>query len=62
MLLRIHLRPNLLNPFMLIIWTTLRQIDISILSDYFDLKQKYILISLLFFGEFVAGLILFYTI
>ena len=59
MLLRIYLRPNLLNPFMLIIWTTLRQIDISILSDYFDLKQKYILISLLFFGEFVAGLILF---
>ena len=59
MLIRIYLRPNLINPFFLIIWTTLRQADIRILSDFFDLTQKYILLILLFFGEFMAGLILF---
>ena len=59
MLIRIYLRPNLINPFFLIIWTTLRQADIRILSDFFDLTQKYILLILLFFGEFMAGLILY---
>ena len=59
MLIRIYLRPNLINPFLLIICTIIRQIISRILTELYIFEKRYILLILMFFGETVGGLILF---
>ena len=54
----IRTRHNLFHPLMLIIFSCLREID-SILIKRIGFSGSLLLAYLMFFGEFIAGLLLF---
>ena len=58
-MIKIALRPNLIYPIYLIIWTFLRKIISILLSELFHFKGSLIYTILMFFGEILGGLFIF---
>jgi len=56
--IKIGLRHNLIYLLMLILFNSLRKIDLFVLDKIFEFKISMIFIILMFFGEFLAGLII----
>ena len=52
-------RPNLIYILQLIIWTELRKVDKIIMSEVLGFSSSGIFTSLMFLGEFLAGLIIY---
>ena len=57
--IRIGIRRNLIYLLMLIIFNFLRKVDIIILDKIFEFNTSMIFIILMFFGEFLVGLIIY---
>ena len=55
-MIKVSLRPNLIYPFYLIMWTFLRKIVSIIISKVFKFKGSIIYTFLMFFGEISGGL------
>ena len=55
-MIKVSLRPNLIYPFYLIMWTFLRKIVSIIISKVFKFKGSIIYTFLMFFGEITGGL------
>ena len=58
-MIKLALRPNLIYPVFIIIWTFLRKITSILISKIFNFKGSIIYTFLMFFGE-IAGGIIFY--
>ena len=52
-------RRNLIYPIQLLIWALLRKIDTIILDKLFNFSKNLLFTFLMFFAEFIAGIILF---
>ena len=53
-------RHNLIYPTILLLWILLRKADTFILSKVFNFSKNLLFTLLMFFGEFITGLILFF--
>ena len=58
-LIKISLRHNSIYPFQYLIWTLLRDVETTLISYFFNLGYLLIYTPLMFFGEFLAGLIFY---
>ena len=58
-MIKIALRRNLIYPLLLLIWKVIREIEINVISNYFNFSNSFIYTPIMFLGEFFAGLILF---
>ena len=56
---KIALRPNIIYPMYLILWTFLRKIISILISNIFHFKGSVIYTFLMFLGEFIGGFIIF---
>ena len=58
-MIKVSLRPNLIYPFYLIIWTVLRKIVSILMSKIFKFKGSVIYTHLMFLGEMIGGFIFY---
>ena len=58
-MIKFSLRHNLIFPLQLIFWTTLREIESSLINHFFHFGNLIIYTPLMFLGEILAGLIFF---
>ena len=58
-MIKFALRPNLIYPLLLIIWSFSRNLERVLINEVFKFKGVLIYISLMFIGEFLSGLILY---
>ena len=58
-MIKIALRQNLKYPLQLLIWSVLRDIEGSLFNYYLKISDLLIKLPLMFFGEFLAGLIIY---
>lgn len=58
-MIKIGTRPNLFYPMMFVIFNGLRKIDSIIMKKYFDFSGDTLLIFLMFFADFLSGLIIY---
>ena len=58
-MIKVSLRPNLIYPFYLIIWTVLRKIVSILMSKIFEFKGSIIYTYLMFLGEMIGGFIFY---
>ena len=58
-MIKFALRPNLIYILQLIIWTALRKVERIIMSEVLGFNNSSIFTSLMFLGEFLAGLIIY---
>ena len=58
-MIKVSLRPNLIYPIYLIIWTFLRKIVSILISKIFKFKGSVLYTHLMFFGEMIGGLIFY---
>lgn len=56
-MIKMALRPNLIYPMQLIIWTFLRKITSILISKLFELKSSIIYTFLMFLGEIIGGFV-----
>ena len=57
--IKFSLRGNSIYPFQLLIWSLLRDVETTLISIFFNLDYLLIYTPLMFFGEFLAGLIFY---
>ena len=58
-MIKIGIRRNLRYPLLLLIWSTVRDIENILIKYFFNFKNLEIYSQLMFLGEFIAGLIFF---
>ena len=58
-MIKFSTRHNLIYPLQLLIWNTLRDIESIFINKYYNFNKFFILTSLMFLGEFLAGLIFY---
>ena len=58
-MLKLSLRPNLIYPLFLIIWTFLRKLIAILISILFGFYSSLLFTFLMFFGEIIGGLIFY---
>ena len=58
-MIKVSLRPNLIYPIYLIIWTFLRKIVSILISKIFKFKGSVLYTHLMFFGEMIGGFIFY---
>ena len=59
-MIKIALRPNLIYPVNLIVWMFLRQLLIILITDNFNFSNSLMYTILMFLGELLAGITLFF--
>ena len=57
--MKFALRRNLIYPFQLIIWNTLRKLEMILINHLFDFNNSLIYTTLMFLGEFFSGFLIY---
>ena len=57
--MKFALRRNLIYPFQLIIWNTLRKLEMILINHLFDFDNSLIYTTLMFLGEFFSGFLIY---
>ena len=58
-MIKFALRPNLIYPLQLIIWSFIRSVERELIGQFFSFKVNLTFLPLMFFGEFLFGGIIF---
>ena len=58
-MLKFALRRNLIFPLQLLLWNSIRDVEIFLIDYFFDYRDALFYSLLMFLGEFIAGLIFY---
>jgi hypothetical protein len=57
--MKFALRRNLIYPFQLIIWNTLRKLEMILINHLFEFDNSLIYTTFMFLGEFFSGFLIY---